>query len=67
MHKRSQGQYPAASKLATAAFVLTTINIMLVLGSWVIIVGSLVGVTGDRGRCSAIRYSQYRGYSKYGH
>ena len=64
MHKKSQGQYPAASKLGMAAFILTNITVVLVLLSWLVIVGALVGVTGRRGPCEAISYGRYDGYSE---
>lgn len=62
MHQKSIGQYPSASKLSTAAFVLTNLGVVLTLLSWVLFTGLILGNTQ---RCRAIDYNYDTGYRKY--
>ena len=66
MSSKSSGQYPTASKLATAAFVLSNLSVVMTLLLWVMIVGLIVAYTDNRAYCYGIRYDQYSGtYRKW--
>ena len=57
------GQFQAAKKLGAAAFILSTISLVVSLVMWLVIIGSLVGI--DVGPCNYIYYSRYSNrYSK---
>ena len=59
------GQFQAAKKLGAAAFILSTISLVVSLGMWLVIIGSLTGIVGDVGPCNYIYYSRYSNrYSK---
>ena len=59
MQRNTVGQFPAAKKLGVAAFILTTISLVVSLAMWLVIIGSLVGTLGDVGPCKYIYYDSY--------
>ena len=50
-HNKSIGQYPKASKLGTAAFVLTSLTVVFTLLLWVSLIGVIVGYNDGANRC----------------
>lgn len=64
MNQKSIGQYPSASKLATAAFVLANLTVVFTLLLWIVFVGLIVANTGST-TCRGILYDPYSGYRKF--
>ena len=56
--QKNSGQYPSASKLGVAAFVLSNVSVVITLLLWLMIVGLIVAYTGNRAvtNCYSIRY-----------
>lgn len=61
-HNSSIGQFPKASQLGTAAFVLMNLTVVFTLLLWISLVGVIVGYNDGANRCYGIYYDRSTGY-----